>query len=133
MLMRRLSTLMLLLGIIAIEICTIQAAKIRIALITSTDNADQALAGARFAIQNYTSDFMLMNATSDDAKPYQFGQDAASLVATSPVLVTCLVAATASATAASAVVATNYAGKHAFVSVGAEKFPFVQPQRWCFP
>ena len=114
--MRFLSPLLL---CIAAAICISHGEKIRIAIVASTDSADQAIAGARFALRNYSSNFLLMNITSNDAKPYQFGQDAASLIATSPVLVTGLIASTTSAAAASATIATNYAGKHAFVSVGA--------------
>ena len=114
--MRLLSPLLL---CIATAICISHGEKIRIAIVASTNSADQAIAGARFALRNYSSNFLLMNITSNDAKPYQFGQDAASLIATSPVLVTGLIASTTSAAAASSTIATNYAGKHAFVSVGA--------------
>jgi NhaP-type Na+/H+ or K+/H+ antiporter len=110
---------MLLLLYLTIATCT--AAKIRIALVApTTTSGDAAIAGAKFAIRNFTNDVELMMTQSNDTNPYQFSKDTATLLSTSPsILVTGLIAVTSSSTAANSVAAEAYYGKHAFVSVGA--------------
>jgi NhaP-type Na+/H+ or K+/H+ antiporter len=96
-------------------------AKIRIALVApSTTEGNASVAAAQLALQqNFTDTIELMTIRSNDSDPYQFSKDVATLIASSPVLVTGLIAVTASTPAANAVAAEAYYGSHAFVSVGA--------------
>ena len=96
-------------------------AKIRIALVApSTTEGNASVAAAQLALQqNFTDTIELMTIRSNDSDPYRFSKDVATLIASSPVLVTGLIAVTVSTPAANAVAAEAYYGSHAFVSVGA--------------
>ena len=106
--------------LVLVAVCNSANTKIRLALVAPLgSNGVASIAGAKQALGSFSESIELLTVQANDTNPYQYSKDTAALLATSPILITGLVAATNRLGAASAVAAEAYYQKHAFVSVGA--------------